>query len=263
MSTDATTATLGHRYSEWTRAVATHDWDAFRAMLDQRWFGIDREGTTRSAADARAFAEASPKNATLAEYAVKQHGDFAIVRGTLRSLDDNGEETRFVALWHAVDATWLCLTHHDTRVVDSAFAEKPATSRVEAEPLDSIASRAALDELNAIYDELHRAMPAQDLDYLDRVIDDEWFTTDPGGEVRDKDQYMDFARRYYAPTLTFDVGELFVRETEPFAVVSCRYTLGGRFRHGVAPNQAVRVTGIWKRNGDTWAYVAQQGSFIP
>jgi hypothetical protein len=176
---------------------------------------------------------------------------------------DSGTEVRFVALWQENDGELRCLVHHDTHVVESAFAEKPLSSLERRPVLDSAAEESAVEELTRIYDEIGQAMPAQDLVYLDGILDEAWFTTDPGGELRDKSQYMDFARAYYAPTLTFDIDELFVRQTSPFAVVSCRYNLGGKFGHGVEPNQAVRVTGIWARLDGRWQYLAQQGTFIP
>lgn len=264
MSTSTSSATvtdrIGQRYAEWTAAITDQEVGAFRDLLDEHWFGTDRTGRTIDAAEAAEFLASAPRAARLTELHVQGHGAFAVARGVLRAGD---EQSRFVSLWHDGDHGLRCLTQHDTLVVDSAFAEKPPTTQVEEHPLASHARPETIEALDRHYDDLHRAMPAQDLEHLDRVIDDDWFTTDPGGELRDKSQYMDFARTYYAPTLTFAVTELFVRESAPFAVSSCRYTLGGRFGDGVAPNQAVRVTGIWVQRGDRWLYVAQQGSFIP
>lgn len=246
-------------YLAWFDALARGG-SSFRHLLDDNWFGTDRHGTTFDAADWRRFAGVQPADAVIVEQEVMVHDGFAIVRGTIRHAD---EEVRFVSLWRRAAGSIRCLTHHETLAIGSPFDDRPATTRLEERPLGSSASRGTIDELTSKYEEMHATMSGRDFDRLAGMLRHDWFTTDPGGDVRDKRQYIEFGRAYYAPTLTFELGELFVREAEPFAVVSCRYTLGGRFRHGVAPNRAVRVTGIWRREGDGWAYAAQQGSFIP
>jgi ketosteroid isomerase-like protein len=255
----------GPDYDAWLTARARGDEAALAALLHPRWCGVDQHGSVHEQAGLQSFLVQEPRRATLGELVVQQHGDVRITRGVLDAPDEYGAHAswRFMALWVPGPNGLRCLAHHETRVVDSAFADKPLTERPIVEPPVSMARPETIAELAQIYDDLHVAMPQQDYAYLDEVIADTWFTTDPGGELRDKGQYMQFARDFYAPTLVFHVSELFVREVGSFAAVSCRYSLSGRFRHGVAPNQAVRVSGFWRRDDDRWHYVAQQGSFIP
>jgi hypothetical protein len=250
-------------YDAWVAATSASDPVRFRGLLDADWFGTTHDGTTVDADRVDAFLTSTRSGARVVDRIVASHGDLHLVRGRLVATDAVPGESRFVALWHDTGASLTCLTHHETRVVESAFAEKPPTAREVGVPLSSTADAATVARFTAIYDDMALAMPAQDLAHLNEVIDEGWFTTDPGGQLRDKAQYMDFARQYYAPSLTFEVSELFVRVQAPFAVTSCRYTLGGSFGDGVAPNQAVRVTGIWRQRGSDWVYAAQQGSFIP
>ncbi len=254
---------VGDAYAAWTAAVSSGDVQQFTRLLDGKWFGTAHDGTTVDGLDVRGFMALAPADMDVVDHVVVSHGEFHLVRGTFRSTSPDTGPVRFVALWREGRNGLKCLTHHETVVVESAFAPKPLTTRVAGNVLRSVADASTVAKFRSIYDDLAVAMPAQDLDHLDSMIDSAWFTTDPGGELRDKAQYMDFARTYYAPSLTFDVGELFVRRSAPFTVVSCRYTLNGRFGDGVSPNQAVRVTGIWLDRDASSVYIAQQGSFIP
>jgi ketosteroid isomerase-like protein len=250
-------------YDAWTSATAAGDPVQFRDLLYPDWFGTTHDGMTVDADGVDAFLTSTRSGARVVDRIVASHGDVHLVNGRLVATDAAAGESRFVALWRGTGTSLTCLTHHETRVVESAFAEKPPTTREVGVPLPSTADATTVARFTAIYDEMALAMPAQDLAHLDEVIDENWFTTDPGGQLRDKAQYMDFARQYYAPSLTFEVSELVVRGHGPFAVTSCRYMLGGSFGDGVAPNQAVRVTGVWRQRGADWVYAAQQGSFIP
>lgn len=255
---------IGDAYRAWVAATSAGDVEQLGLLLDEHWFGTAMDGTTVDIGRLPEFMALTSSGTQVVDPVVLSHGEFHLVRGSLVSAEPDEGTIRFVALWKASrHGPTICLTHHETRVVESAFARKPPTARAEADPMRSNADAITVATFRTMYDDLARAMPAQDLAHLANVIDDSWFTTDPGGQLRDKNEYMDFARTYYAPSLTFGVSELFVRECAPFAIVSCRYTLGGYFGDGVAPNQAVRVTGIWLDRDGSWVYLAQQGSFIP
>jgi ketosteroid isomerase-like protein len=239
-------------YGRWLAACERSE---LRALLDGRWFGTDPAGRVFGVDQCDRLQH--PRR--LVEAVAHPYQGGAVVRGTLAA--QGQPSVRFVSLWLEADGEWRCLTQHETAVQESLFHVRgptapEATFAVEPEPCPEA------EELARAYDELHIAMPRQNYSYLDAVLAEEWFTTDPIGEVRTKPQYMEFVREFMAPTVSFALSELAVRVAADLAATTCRYTLSGRMANGFEPQQAVRVTGVWRRSPREWTYLAQQGSFI-
>ncbi len=250
-------------YADLLAALATHDRERLEQLTDPRLIATDPHGTVVDQAGLLAAAGERPAaDAPLDLDDFEQHayGDAIVVRAGLRS---DGVEHRTMGLFvPGPDGHRLAAHHHTTCKADLLADLPPADAPSRAVPATDPRDAPLAQELEHRYHEIHEATRHVDVAALGALIDDDWFTTDPAGEVRRKDEYLAFAREMFNPSVTFGLEELVVRGAGDLGVVSCRYLMRGRLTPGVDIDLCVRVSGIWSRASGAWRYVAQQGSFI-
>ena len=118
-------------------------------------------------------------------------------------------------------------------------------------------------ELRDLFEQWLRALPAHDVEFLERTIADEWIYTDVSGTVRSKADYLDVVPRLIAPDHQSEVLEFEVRlYADDVALATGRYTSRGRFLTGVDYEQDSRFTAVWVKRDGRWQSVAHQAGNI-
>jgi ketosteroid isomerase-like protein len=253
------------RYGELLAALGAGDRDTTERLTDPRLIATDPRGTVLDQAGVLAAVGQPPPAVAVLElegFETHPHADAVIVRGGFRDPTDDAAYRLMGLFVPGPDGPRLA-AHHYTRCKADLLADMPPADAASPDVPGTDPRDAALAQsLEDRYHEIHEATRHVDVDALAALIDDDWFTTDPAGELRRKPDYLVFAREMFNPGVAFGLRELVVRGIGDTAVVSCRYLMQGRLNPGVDVDICIRVSGIWSRACGPWLYAAQQGSFI-
>ena len=118
------------------------------------------------------------------------------------------------------------------------------------------------DPILACEDELREAMMSNDVDALDRLLDDDLAFTSLDGEVVGKEDDLEAHRQRRLRLTRLDPSDRHVVRCRLVAVVSVRMDLEGTY-DGAPASGAFRYTRVWCERPDGWRIVAGHLSMVP
>jgi ketosteroid isomerase-like protein len=108
---------------------------------------------------------------------------------------------------------------------------------------------------------LRRAQLTNDVQELDRLVDDALVFTGPNGAVYGKQDDLDAHRRGLIRITRLDPSEERIQRFGHIAVVTVRMEMSGTFE-GVAFTGPFRYTRVWRAQSDGWRIVAGHVSAV-
>ncbi len=109
--------------------------------------------------------------------------------------------------------------------------------------------------------ELRRAMMTNDVEALERLLDDDLFFTALDGSVIGKQWDLDAHRARRLRLTSIEPSDWHITRSEEVAVVSVRMDIRGTWDGGPADG-ALRYTRVWRLRPDGWRIVAGHMSMI-
>lgn len=118
------------------------------------------------------------------------------------------------------------------------------------------------DPILACEDELREAMMSNDVDALDRLLDDDLAFTSLDGKVVGKETDLEAHRQRRLRLTRLDPSDRHIVRCGPVAVVSVRMDLEGTY-DGIPAGGAFRYTRVWCERPRGWRIVAGHLSMVP
>lgn len=115
-------------------------------------------------------------------------------------------------------------------------------------------------ELWSLYEEWFAAIPDDDPSFFRRVLADDWHYTDYYGQVRGKDEYLDYIAPVTSDAPANRLVELVVRPFGSVVVVHGRYVVADEF--APAAGGDTRFTAVWKLRESAWTALAHHATTV-
>jgi hypothetical protein len=121
------------------------------------------------------------------------------------------------------------------------------------------------EQFEQMYAEYFEGVSHGRREYLDRVLADEFFSTDPAGVRRFKDDYIAFCLEHISEDLQVELSDIHIVELDDDTVVFSSAARMGPHPLGdpADPYIHIRYLGVWGRRDGEWRYLVQQGTPAP